>query len=258
MAIRAKTPTQIERMRAAGCIVAEVFERIGELMGEGVTTAELDAAAEEHIFSRGGTPVFKGYRVPGRPAYPASTCISINEEVVHGIPSERKLAAGDLVKIDVGVQYKLYIGDAARTFEVGDVGASKRRLSAVTREALAAGIGAARSGARVSDISRAVQCYVEARELSVVRQYSGHGVGRRMHEDPQIPNFVDRTAFGPLDPVLPAGCTLAIEPMVNVGTWRTKELSNRWTVVTADSEPSAHWEETVVVTDAGGEILTRL
>jgi methionyl aminopeptidase len=256
MAIRTKTPTQVARMREAGRIVAETFDILESLARPGVTTEELDRAVEEHILARGGTPVFKGYRVPGRPPYPSSTCMSINEEVVHGIPSDRALADGDLLKVDVGVKWKLYIGDAARTFEIGEVAAEKRRLARVARESLEAATRALHGGMRVSEISRIVQQHVESQGFSVVRQYSGHGVGRRMHEEPQIPNFVDRTAIGPLDPVLPAGCTIAVEPMVNAGHWRTRELENRWTVVTSDGAPSAHVENTLLVTPDGAEVLT--
>lgn len=244
-------------MRQAGRIVTEVLDLIGANVRAGVTTLELDRMAEDLIRSRGGTPVFKGYKPPGRPAYPASTCISINDEVVHGIPSDRPLKLGDLVKVDVGVKYRLYIGDAARTFEVGPVDETKRHLVEVTRGALQAAIEVVRAGIRVSEISRAIQQHAESHGFSVVRQYSGHGVGRRMHEDPQIPNFVDRTAMFGQDPVLPAGATIAIEPMVNAGTWRTRERADRWCVVTSDGAPSAHFEDTVAVLEGCGEVLTR-
>lgn len=256
MSIQSKAPWQIDRMRQAGRLLAEALKLIEENVRPGVTTAELDRLADEHITSAGAYPVFKGYKVFGRPAYPAATCMSVNEEVVHGIPSERELRDGDMLSVDIGAKWKMYIADTAKTFAVGEVDDEKRLLMERTLGALEAGIAAAKAGCRVSDISRAVQQHAESAGFSVVRQYCGHGLGRNLHEDPQIPNYVDTKSFG--DPILPAGATIAIEPMVNAGTWRTRELDNRWTVVTKDGKPSAHFEHTVVVRQSGAEVLTKV
>jgi len=256
MAVEVKTPKQINRMRQAGHLLALVLKTIGENVRPGVTTAELDAIAEDIISSAGAYPIFKGYSVPGRPPFPTSTCMSVNEEVVHGIPSERKLKEGDILKVDVGAKWKLYVADTASTFPVGEIDEKKMRLVEVTRKALEAGLAVIKAGVRVSDVSRAVQTFVEDAGFSVVRQYCGHGLGRSLHEDPQIPNYVERRMLRFSDPILPEGATVAIEPMVNAGTYKTKELPNRWTVVTSDSEPSGHFEHTVVVRETGVEILT--
>ncbi len=236
-------------MRQAGRIVAEVLEGLAERAKPGVTTASLDSWAERLIRKRGGVPSFKGYR-----GYPASVCISIDEEIVHGIPGRRHLREGEIVSMDVGVIYNGYQGDAAITVGVGQIGPVAAELLRVTQEALAAGIAAARAGRRLGDVSHAIQVVAESQGYGIVRDYVGHGIGREMHEDPQIPNY------GPpgQGPLLRAGMTLALEPMVTVGDYQTRLLENMWTVVTADGSLSAHFEHTVAVTDGEAVILTCL
>lgn len=248
MPIDIKSPNEIAIMRRAGHIVAETLALLQQKIKPGVTTAELDAIAENAASHRGAIPSFKGYR-----GYPASVCVSINEEVVHGIPSnQRVLHEGDIVSLDYGVIYQGYQGDAAVTVPVGRVLPVAQSLIEVTRNALQAGIAEARKGKRIGDISWAVQSYVEARGFSVVRQYVGHGIGRQMHEEPQVPNFGQPGRGTPLR----AGMTFALEPMVNVGTYLTEVLPDGWTVITADHSLSAHFEHTVAVTEGEPEILT--
>ncbi len=248
--IHLKTPTELARMRQAGRLVAQTLALLEEMARPGLTTAELDRAAEAHIEGQGGTPSFRGYR-----GFPASICASLNEEVVHGIPGGRALEEGDLLKLDVGVIWEGYHGDAATTVAVGEVDETARELMRVTRQALTAGIAAVRAGARLSELSRAVQQTAEAGGFSVVTDYTGHGIGRELHEEPKVPNFVG-SWLRRRDVALRAGMTLAIEPMVNVGTERTEVLANGWTVVTRDRELSAHFEHTVAVEDEGPVILT--
>ena len=243
-----RSAREIECMRRAGAVVAEVLALCGRLALPGVKLAELDAEAESMIRSRKAVPLFKGYR-----GFPATLCTSVNEEVVHGIPDERKLKAGDILSVDCGARLDGYCGDAAVTIAVGDVSVDARKVMDVTRTALSRAIEVLRSGVRVSDISRAVQLYAESQGCSVVRKYTGHGIGREMHEEPQVPNFVSRVMA---DPVLKPGTVIAIEPMVNVGRPEVKVLSNGWTVVTGDSSLSAHFEHTVVITDNGPDVLT--
>jgi len=248
--ITLKTKEEIALMREAGRIVAITLERLSKSVRPGISTAELDAIAEETIRQHNATPSFKGYG-----GFPASLCASINEEVVHGIPStDRILSDGDIVSLDVGAIYEGWHGDAAVTVPVGKIGTVAQRLISVTREALYRGIAKARSGRHLSDISWAIQSYVESKGFSVVRQYVGHGIGRSMHEDPQIPNF------GPpgRGPILKPGMTFALEPMVNVGTFRTVVKPDKWTVVTEDGKLSAHFEHTIAVTDGEPIILTAL
>ena len=216
----------------------------------GVTTADLDAAAEDFIKSRGGKPEFKGYR-----GYAHSICASINEQVVHGIPDGRQLAEGDILSIDVGVRYRKFVADAARTVAIGPISPDAQRLMAVCEESLNAGISSLRPNVRLSELCGAIQQHVEARGYSVVRKYTGHGIGRDMHEDPQIPNFVSPELLK-ADVPLPFGATLAIEPMINIGGHETRVLGNRWTVVTQDRSLSAHFEHTVAITEDGSDILT--
>lgn len=247
-----KSAHELALMRDAGRIVAEVLERLREEVAPGITTSDLEKIAEEIIVKRyGAIPSFKGYR-----GFPGMVCTSINEEIVHGIPGKRVLHEGDIVSIDVGVIHKGYHGDAAITVAVGNVDAESRRLMAVTAEALRIGIEAARPGHWTSDISRAIQEYVEGQGYSVVREYTGHGIGRQMHEEPQIPNYYDPRLGGRVR--LRPGMTFALEPMVNIGGWQTRVLDDRWTVVTADGTRSAHFEHTVAVTKNGPEILTKL
>jgi len=246
-----KSDREIEIMREAGRIVAEVLDLIGDHIGPGVTTAELDRLAEDHIRTRGAKPAFKGYRMGGN-SFPASICASIDEVVVHGIPSGRKLVAGEIISVDVGTFKDGYYGDGARTYAVGDIDDCRRKLTDVTRKALDNGIEQARAGNRLGDISAAIQKTAEQNGFSVVREMVGHGIGRRMHEDPQVHNFgTPGTGM-----VLKTGLVLAIEPMINAGGYRISFKPDGWTTVTADGSPSAHFEHTVAITENGPDILT--
>jgi len=251
--VELKSERELERMRAAGRLVAEALARLREMIRPGVTTGELDAAFERMCRERGAEPAFKGYR-----GYPASICVSINEQVVHGIPGGRRLREGDLVSLDVGVRLDGYYGDAAVTVPVGEVSEEARRLLSVGLSALEAAIDQMRPGRRLRQVSAAIQRTAEAAGFSVVRQFVGHGIGRRMHEDPQVPNFVDDGAGFELDLVLRPGLVLALEPMVNAGGSEVEVLADKWTVVTRDRRPSVHFEHTVAVTAEGPEVLTRL
>lgn len=242
-----RTPAEIEQMRRAGSLVGQVLERLREHVAPGVSTRELDAIAENMIRSRGGVPSFKGYR-----GYPASICASVNNEIIHGIPGDRMLVDGDIISIDCGAMLGGYHGDAAMTFPVGPVSAEAEKLMTVTREALNAGIAMARPKMRLGDVGNAIQRYVEANGFSVVRDFVGHGIGRHMHEDPQIPNF------GPagMGMRLRTGMVLAIEPMVNAGGHEVVVMDDGWTACTRDGSLSAHFEHTVAITDDGPEVLT--
>ena len=244
-----KTPNQVRSMRRAGEVVAMVLQRMAECVAPGVTTSQLDAIAEAVIVANGAIPAFKGYR-----GYPSTICASVNEEVVHGIPGSRVLVEGDIIGIDVGATVDGFCGDAAATFPVGAISQESERLISTTREALEVAIKTCRVGKRIGDISHAVQSYVEAQGYSVVRDFVGHGIGRNMHEDPQVPNF----GLPGTGPRLRPGLTIAIEPMVNEGTFEVEVLANEWTVVTSDRKRSAHFEHTVLITDDGPEILTVL
>jgi methionyl aminopeptidase len=251
-----KSEREIALMRRAGQIVAKVLEAIREQVRPGITTGELDELAERIIRAEGGIPSFKGYDGGSdRTPFPATICASVDNEVVHGIPSrQRVLEEGQILSVDVGAIYQGYHGDAAITVPVGKVSDLARRLMEVTEGALYAGIAAARAGNRLGDISHAIQSYVESRGFSVVREYTGHGIGREMHEGLQVLNFGEPGRGVRLR----AGMTLALEPMVNVGDWRTRVLADGWTVVTYDGSLSAHFEHTIVVRDGEAEILTRL
>jgi methionyl aminopeptidase len=242
-----KSAAEIEAMREAGRVTAKALRVVGEAVGPGVTTKDLDRVAEEAIRAEGAVPAFLGYN-----GFPATICASLYEQVVHGIPGERRLEPGDIISIDVGAIVDGYYGDSAFTFAVGEVSDEAVRLMDTTRQALAAGIARCIPGMRLSDIGNAVQRVAEGAGFSVVREYVGHGIGRAMHEDPQIPNF------GPAGrgPTLKPGMVLAIEPMVNAGGAPVCSLSDGWTVVTADQRPSAHFEHTVAVTENGPDILT--
>jgi len=245
-----KSKNEIAIMHDAGRIAAETLQALKEMVKPGVTTAELDAVAQSIITKRGAKPSFKGYH-----GFPASICSSLNEQVVHGIPSRKVvLKEGDIISIDIGATYKGYVGDTAATFPVGQVSNKAKRLMQTTQEALMAAIAAAHGGNHLEDISGAVQDYAESRGYSVVRQYVGHGVGRQMHEDPQIPNYRQ----GKRGPLLKPGMTLAIEPMVNEGAAETLTLKDKWTVVTEDGKLSAHFEHSIVITEGEPEILTLL
>ena len=250
MAAVAKNERQIGLMEEAGKVVASVLAEIGEMIAPGVTTGALDARAEEIIRDHGGTPLFLGYR-----GFPASTCISLNEQVVHGIPGRRALEEGDIVSVDVGVRKKGWCADAARTYPVGEVPDAKRTLIRVARQALFDAIEKMRPGMALAEVCGAVQSRAEKNGFSVVRQYTGHGIGRQMHEEPQVPNFVDAAVLRS-GVKLVEGTVLAIEPMLNAGTSETRVLSDGWTVVTRDGKPSAHWEHTIAVTRDGPRILT--
>lgn len=248
-----KTKDQIVRMREACVIAARVLAELKQLVRPGTTTQDLDEAGRDLMAAYGARSADYGYQIGSR-RYPAHTCISVNEEIVHGVPSFRRiLHDGDIVSLDVTVTYNGYVGDNATTVPVGAIDARKRKLMRVAEESLALGIKQALVGNRIGDISHAIQSHVESHGFSVVRDLVGHGVGASMHEAPEIPNF-GRRGTGP---VIKPGMTLAIEPMVNLGGYRTKTLSDGWTVVTADGSPSAHYEHTVLTTETGPEILTR-
>ena len=236
-------------MRPAGAIAARVLDEIMGFIRPGVTTRQVDEFAAAQMKAHGGKSAFLGYR-----NYPSHTCLSVNDEVVHGLAGERELRFGDIISVDVGVVYQGFIGDNARTMAVGGCGVQAQQLMEVTEASLYKGIAAAVAGNRVTDISRAVQDYVESKGFSVVREFVGHGVGRTMHEEPQVPNFVDRKSNDKLVP----GMTIAIEPMVNAGRPEIKILKDGWTVVTQDGSLSAHFEHTVLITDGEPEILTWL
>lgn len=251
MVIDAKSPEQLALMREAGKIVAEVLDALEAACVPGVTTAELDRLAAQLTAKRKAKPAFKGYG-PAECPFPACVCISINEEVVHGIPGRRRVAEGDLVKLDFGVSYQGWFGDSARTVCVGAVSDEARRLVEATKQALARAIDAARAGKRVGDVSFAVQSYVEGLGYSVVRDFTGHGIGRALHERPQVPNFGARNGGVELRP----GMTIALEPMVNAGTPKVEILDDDWTAVTLDRRLSAHFEHTIAITEGTPEILT--
>ncbi len=244
-----KSPAEVQKMKAACRIVAGALAGLRDVVRPGVTTGELDRFAEEYIVRHGGRPAFKGYL-----GYPATLCASVNEVVVHGIPSGRALKEGDIIGLDLGAVVDGYFGDAAITVAVGEVSPEVRKLMEVTEACLYKAIEKAVAGNRVSDISNAVQTLAEGNWFSVVREFVGHGIGRNLHEDPQVPNF------GPpgQGPRLKPGVTIAIEPMINMGVSQTVVLEDGWTAVTMDRKPSAHFEHTVAVTDDGPEILTLL
>lgn len=244
-----KSPDEIETMSRACRIAAEILETLKETVKPGISTKDVERFVEEMVAAREAVPAFKGYR-----NFPSSVCTSVNDEVVHGIPSARVLTEGDIVSIDLGVYSDGFYGDAASTFRVGRVSPLADRLIRVTEEALALGIGRARPGNRISDISHVIQRHVEMSGFSVVRAFVGHGIGRSLHEEPQVPNF-GAPGHGPR---LKEGMTLAIEPMVNAGSHDIVILDDGWTAVTADGSLSAHAEHTVVITRSGPRILTKI
>ena len=247
MGIIVKSADEIATMRRAGRVVARVLQTLVKELRPGMKTLELDAICVRELAGNGAKSSFKGYR-----GFPASLCVSINDEVVHGIPGDRVIQEGDVVALDVGSIVDGFQGDAALTVGVGDVGPEASRLLEAAEGALMAGIAAAVGGGHLGDVSSAIQVYAESRGFSVVREYTGHGIGREMHEEPQIPNF----GYPGQGPLLQRGMTFAIEPMVNAGGWRTRVGGNQWTVVTADGSLSAHFEHTVAITDSEPEILT--
>ena len=242
-----KSPAELGKMRTANQLVAQILEDLAAMVAPGVTTAHLDAVAEAKVRAAGAEPAFKGYR-----GYPATLCASVNEQVVHGIPSGKPLVAGDIVSLDMGVKLDGYYGDSAVTVPVGAVSEDVRALLRVTQEALAKGIAQVKIGGRVSDIGHAIQAYVEAHGFSVVREFVGHGIGASLHEEPQIANYGEPGR----GPRLAEGMTLAIEPMVNMGRPAVKVLADGWTAVTKDGSLSAHFEHTVAVTKDGPLVLT--
>ncbi|HXW83807.1 MAG TPA: type I methionyl aminopeptidase [Candidatus Binataceae bacterium] len=252
--ITIKTPAEIELMHKANQIVAEILEELAAMVRPGITTEELDRRAETLTYQKGAKPAFKGYK-PGDVVYPKSLCVSINNEIVHGIPSSRRLKLGDIVGLDFGAVYQGFYGDSARTVPVGEIPEHVQRLLRITRESLYAGIAQARAGNRIGDISRAVQELVEAAGYSVVTDFAGHGIGRKLHEDPQVPNYYRR---GMPNPRLVEGMALAIEPMVNEGTPELEILRDGWTAVTADGKLSAHFEHSIAITSNGPMILSEL
>jgi methionyl aminopeptidase len=249
MSIIIKSDQEVGLMAKAGKIVAEVLQILKSEVRPGITTRELDNIAAKEVARLGGKPSFKGYR-----GYPANICVSINEEIVHGIPGKRILINGDLVSIDFGAIYEGFQGDAALTVGVGKLTPEASRLMEVTEQSLQAGINTAKAGARLGDVSYAIQEYVESKDLTVIREYTGHGIGRDMHEDPQIPNF----GIKGQGPLLKKGMTLALEPMVCTGDWHTEVANNNWTVSTADGGLAAHFEHTIAITDSVPKILTTL
>jgi methionyl aminopeptidase len=245
--IRIKTPQEMATLRDAGKILARIVAQIKGSLKIGMTTRDIDLLAEKLIREEGVLPAFKGYH-----GFPACACVSVNEQVVHGIPGDRVIKAGDIVSIDIGIIHQKYFSDMAVSVGLGDMDASQQKLLDVTRQALYKGIAQAKSGSRLGDLSHAVQAYVESKGFSVVRDFVGHGIGRELHEDPEIPNY----GHPGTGPVLRPGMVLAIEPMVNMGGHQTKMLQDGWTVVTADHKPSAHFEHTIAVTEDGPVIFT--
>lgn len=253
--ISIKSKSELEAMRRSGELLASAFEKLREEIAPGITTQDLDRMVHEFIVRKGAIPSFLGYPgLPGAIDYPASICASVNDEVVHGIPGLRVLQDGDIISVDIGVYLNEYHSDAARTFPVGKISEVAQRLIDVTRQSFFEGIRHAVCGNRIVDISTAVQDHVEKNGFSVVRDYVGHGIGREMHEPPQVPNYRTRERGPRLEP----GMTIAVEPMVNEGTYTIRLLENKWTVVTADGSLSAHYENTIAVTDAEPMILTIL
>jgi methionyl aminopeptidase len=247
MPIIVKSRNEIGIMRESGRHLAEVLQMLVDAVRPGLMEIELDEIVRREYKKRDLVPTFLGYY-----GYPATVCVSVNDKIVHGIPSKREFVEGDIVSIDLGCTYKGFVADSARTVGVGDIGPDKQKLIDVCKEALWRGIGAARGGNRIGDIGYAIQTYVEGEGFSIVREYVGHGVGRAMHEDPQIPNY----GTPGTGPVLRPGMVIAIEPMVNVGTWQTKKESDGWTVRTKDGSLSAHFEHTLAITEGEAEVLT--
>ena len=246
-----KSPREIELLREAGRVARLALDAARAMVRPGVATGEIDAEVERVIRAHGATPEFKGYH-----GFPASSCISVNDQVVHGIPGSRKLKEGDIAGIDVGARLKGFVGDNAATIAVGRVAPEAQRLIDTTRECLEQAIAQCRPGRKLSDIGRAVQSLAESRGYTLVREYAGHGIGTRMHEDPQVPNYVDDATLR-RDLVLKEGLCIAIEPMLNMGSAEVRVLDDDWTVVTEDGSLSAHWEDAVAVTKDGPVVLTR-
>ena len=247
--IRLKNKNDIAGIRESGLILAETFKHIRSIISPGITTKEIDREAENYIRKRGASPAFKGYM-----GFPASICISLNEEVIHGIPSQRKIKTGDIVSIDIGVEYRGYISDSAQTFAAGSIDEKSVMLLKITEECLYRGINEAVAGNRVSDISKAVFTHAKNHNFGIVRDFCGHGVGFSVHEEPQVPNYISSGR----NPRLKPGMVIAIEPMINIGGDDVLILDDKWTVVTADKSRSAHFEHTIAVNKDSADILTTL
>ena len=243
-----KSSEDLQMLKRSGEILAAVMRQVQAVLRPGITTLDIDSLSEELILKINGRPAFKGYK-----GFPATACVSVNEEIVHGIPGPRVILEGDIVSIDLGINYEGFFSDMAVTLPVGKVDPSKLKLIEVTKQSLAIGIKQARVGNYLTDISHSIQSFVEEQGFSVVRQFVGHGIGKALHEEPEIPNF-GKPGLGPL---LESGMVLAIEPMINLGGWECYVTDNGWTAVTADGAPSAHFEHTVAVTDKGPVILTK-
>jgi methionyl aminopeptidase len=251
--ITIKSDREIEIMRVAGRILADVFRAVEPLMKPGAQAKEVDRTVEEQILSAGATPAFKNYpNHEGGEPFPSSVCMSVDAEVVHGFPGNRILEAGTIVGLDIGVKYRGYFADAARTYAIGKIDPERHKLMDITQHALEIAIAEARAGNRLSNIGHAVQVFVESHGCSVVRDLVGHGIGKDLHEDPQIPNYGEPNR----GPIIRKNMTFAIEPMINLGTWEV-EMIGAWQILTKDRKPSAHFEHTVVITDGEAEILTR-
>ena len=252
-----KTEEEIAKIRESSHIVHETFQYVQTLIQPGVSTLEINNKADEFIVKNGGRPAFKGYKV-GKQTFRYATCMSKNEAVVHGIPNDEPLKEGDTISVDIGVEKNGWFGDSAWTYAVGEIAPETSKLMEITKDSLLLGVAAARAGGRLYDISKAIQNYCESHGYGIVKDLVGHGIGTHLHEEPQVPNYVPRrfdTGYRNIE--LQEGMTIAIEPMVNLGTWRVKTLRDGWTVVTADGKPSAHFEHTIVVRPGGGEILTK-
>ena len=252
--IQLKEPWELAQMRDNGRRLATLAIQLEEMLAPGVSTADLDAVAEEAIRKMGARPSFKGYAPPGFPPFPATICASPNTQVVHGIPTATPLEEGDIVSIDMGLQYGGYHVDMAFTAPVGAVPPRVRELLDAARESLYEGAARARPGGRIGDIGHAIESSVRSKRFGIIRQYVGHGIGRQLHERPSVPNYGKPNTLNPIEP----GLCIAIEPMITLGTWKTKTLKDRWTVVTADGSLAAHFEHTIAVTESGPEILTTL
>ncbi len=250
-----KTEDEITRFRESGKRLARVLQAVIEVVRPGITTLDIDILAEKLIREAGGIPIFKGYGAGSGEPFPASLCTSLNDEVVHGIPkSKRTIREGDILKLDIGMRYDGMVTDMARTIAIGEVSVEAKKLMDVTRESLRLGIAILRPGVRISEYARTVQSYVEERGFSVVRDLVGHGVGRELHEDPQIPNFLSKDMY---DFIIERGMTLALEPMINAGKFPVKVASDDWAFITTDGSLSAHFEDSVVITENGAEVVTR-
>ncbi len=246
--IRIKSPEEIEILREAGRILALIIRELRRSLKSGILTEAINTQAEQLMTQHGVKPAFKGYR-----GFPSSICASINQEVVHGIPGQRVLNAGDILSLDVGIVYKEYFSDTAVTVGIGTIAPKLQKLIQITEQALYKGIAQAKVGNHLTDISFAIQSFVETNKCSIVRDFVGHGIGRNLHEEPEVPNF----GLPHQGPVLKEGMVLAIEPMVNLGNWKTSILDDGWTVVTEDGQPSAHFEHTVLISKSGPQILTQ-